>query len=132
MGKFLKNRKIPTGSTAVVVPTGSSANRPTNPVYGAFRYNTNLGALEYFNGNSFVELRQVGTNIVVDTFTGNGATLTYTLSTPAVNVNQIVVFVGYVYQPPTTYTITGGGNDITFGAAPPNGAEINVIHNLGT
>jgi hypothetical protein len=132
MGKFLKNRNIPTGSTAVVVPVGSSANRPQTPKHGAFRYNTDLGALEYFNGTAFIELRQVGTNIVVDTFTGDASTLTFALSTEVVDVEQVVVFVGYVYQPPTTYSITGGGNDITFSAPPPNGAEINVIHNLGT
>jgi hypothetical protein len=30
------------------------------------------------------------------------------------------------------YTITGGGNDITFSAAPLNAEPIHVIHGLGT
>lgn len=131
MGKFIKNRRIKSGSTAVVVPTGTSANRPDYPEYGAFRYNVDLGSMEYFNGTEFVELRAVGTNIIVDSFVGDGSTLTFSLSTPAANVQQVMTFVGSVYQPPTVYSITGGGNDITFSAPPPATSSINVVHNLG-
>ena len=131
MGKFVKNRRINSGSTAVVVPTGTSANRPVFPDFGAFRYNLDLGAMEFFNGTEFVELRTAGTNIVVDTFVGDGSTLTFSLSTPAANVQQVMTFVGSVYQPPTVYSITGGGNDITFSAPPPATSSINVVHTLG-
>ncbi|MEO0225099.1 MAG: hypothetical protein ABIL76_08435, partial [candidate division WOR-3 bacterium] len=40
-----------TGS--VVVPKGTTTQRPTTPVAGMFRYNTNTNSLEYYNGTSW-------------------------------------------------------------------------------
>jgi len=132
MGYYVKNRRFISGSTSMVVPAGDSADRPLAPVFGSFRYNTELGALEYFNGTVFVTLAQVGAeSIVVDSFTGDGSTLTFSMSVPADDTQQIMVFVGSIYQQPDTYVITGAGNDITFTGAPPSGSPINVIHNLG-
>jgi hypothetical protein len=41
------------------------------------------------------------------------------------------VFISNIYQQPSTYSITGGGNDITLSAAPELNEPINVIHGLG-
>lgn len=118
----------------MVVPSGDSSTRPDAPVFGSFRYNTEIGTLEFFNGTVFKPVGISGeVDIVVDSFVGDGSTLTFSLSTSAADAEQVIVFVGSVYQQPTTtYTITGGGNDITFTGAPPSGAPINVIHNLGS
>lgn len=117
----------------MVVPTGDSSDRPTAPVFGSFRYNTEIGTLEFFNGTVFKPVGISGeVDIVVDSFTGDGSTLTYSLSVEATDAEQVIVFVGSIYQQPTTYSITGGGNDITFTGAPPVGSPINVIHNLGS
>ena len=135
MGYFVKNRKFVSGSTSMVVPAGDSADRPAAPVFGSFRYNTELGTLEFFNGTVFKPVGIAGeVDIVVDSFVGDGSTLTFTMSVEATDAEQVIVFVGSIYQQPTTtYTITGISNiDITFTSAPPAGEPINVIHNLGS
>tara|TARA_R110002167_G_scaffold210936_2_gene415422 strand:+ start:211 stop:618 length:408 start_codon:yes stop_codon:yes gene_type:complete len=132
MGYFLKNREIPSGSTSTRLPHGSTADRPDSPVFGTFRYNTSIGGLEYFDGTIYKTVSTAGeANIVVDNFTGDNSTLTFTLSTAASNVDQIIVFISNIYQQPSTYSITGGGNDITLSAAPELNEPINVIHGLG-
>ena len=133
MGFFAKNRELESGSSSVVVPTGDTSNRPQSPVFGSFRYNTAIGTLEFFNGSVFKPVGIAGeVGIVVDSFVGDGSTLTYSLSETASSDQQIIVFVGSIYQQPNTYSVTGGGNDITFTEAPPDGEPINVIHNLGS
>jgi hypothetical protein len=50
------------------------------------------------------------------------------MSVQVSDVEQIIVFVGSIYQQPTTTYTVNGGYDITFTSAPPNGVPINVIH----
>ena len=131
MGYFVKNRRLQSGSSGVVLPAGGSALRPDAPKFGLIRYNTDLGAVEFFNGSVFVELGAAGAiTYTVDNFIGDGSTLTFgPLSASVAGNDQVIVFVGSIYQTPTTaYTITGGGNDdITFTSAPPVGEPISVI-----
>ena len=130
MGYFVKNRRLQSGSSGVVLPAGGSALRPDAPRFGLLRYNTDLGAVEFFNGSAFVQLGAAGAiTYTVDNFTGDGSTLTFALSASVSGDDQVIVFVGSIYQTPTTaYTITGGGlDDITFTSAPPVGEPISVI-----
>ena len=133
MGTFLKNRVLPSGQNAVIIPGGTTAERPSAPVFGAFRYNTSTTSMEYFNGTIYKQIANTGeANITVDSFTGDNSTLTFTLGTSVSAADQIIVFVSNIYQQPTgVYTITGGGGDITFTAAPLASEPINVIHGLG-
>lgn len=131
MGNFTKNRELISGSTGIRMPTGSSAERPDAPVFGIFRYNTDLAAVEYFNGSVFVQLGAAGAiTYTVDQFTGDGNQTTFgPLSESVAGDDQVIVFVGSIYQTPTAaYSITGAGNDdITFTSAPPSGEPISVI-----
>ena len=130
MGYFVKNRRLQSGSSGVVLPAGGSALRPDAPRFGLIRYNTDLGAVEFFNGSVFVELGAAGAiTYTVDNFIGDGSTLTFALSASVTGDDQVIVFVGSIYQTPTTaYTITGGSlDDITFTSAPPVGEPISVI-----
>ena len=129
MGYFLKNRQLQSGSTGVVIPTGSSATRPDAPVFGLIRYNTDTGYIEYFDGSVFQSLTVAGgINYTVDNFTGDGSDTVFTMSIAESNTDEIIVFVGSLYQIPTTNYTVNGGFDITFTSAPPNGVPINVIH----
>ena len=56
MGNFVKNRRIPSGSTGAVLPGGDSAVRPEFPESGLIRYNSDSAAIEYFDGTQFVTL----------------------------------------------------------------------------
>lgn len=130
MGYFVKNRQLKSGSSGVVLPTGDSTTRPDSPVFGLIRYNTDYGLIEFFDGTQFQTLAPTG-NIVysVDNFTGDGSTTTFTMSQGVANNSQIIVFVGSVYQEPTSYTLSGAGNvDITFNPAPLSNVTVNVIH----
>ena len=129
MGYFLKNRQLQSGSSGVVIPTGSSATRPDAPVFGLIRYNTDTGYIEYFNGSVFQSLTVAGgINYTVDNFTGDGSDTVFTMSIAESNADEIIVFVGSLYQIPTTNYTVDGGFDITFTSAPPLGVPINVIH----
>jgi hypothetical protein len=64
----------------------------------------------------------------VDDFTGNGVQTVFTMSIAESAEENIIVFVGSIYQDPATSYTVNGGYDITFTSAPPNTVPINVIH----
>lgn len=129
VGNFLKNRQLESGSSGVVLPAGGSAVRPQAPNFGLIRYNTDLAAVEYFNGSVFVQLGVAGAiNYIVDEFTGDGSTAVFTMSVQQSQASQIIVFVGSIYQTPVSAYTVSGGFDITFTSAPPAGEPIIVIH----
>lgn len=129
MGYFVKNRRLQSGSSGVVLPTGSTSQRPDYPTFGLIRYNTDSGYVEYFNGVIFQNLSTSGSvSYNVDDFTGDGSTTVFTMSEPESIAEQVIVFVGSIYQQPTTTYTVDGGYDITFTSAPPIGVPINVIH----
>jgi hypothetical protein len=128
-GFFVKNRRLQSGSSGVVLPSGSTSQRPDYPVFGLIRYNTDSGFIEYFDGTIFQSLSTGGgITYTVDSFTGDGSTTVFTMSEQESNAEYITVFVGSIYQQPTTTYTVNGGYDITFTSAPPNGVPINVIH----
>ena len=132
MGYYVKNRRLQSGSSGVVLPSGGSGLRPDAPRFGLIRYNTDIGAVEFFNGTQFIPLAPAGAiNYTVDQFVGDGSTTTFgPLSNAVTGGNdQVMVFVGSIYQTPTTaYSITGGLlDDITFTSVPPSGEPISVI-----
>jgi hypothetical protein len=129
MGYFVKNRQLQSGSSGVVLPTGSSANRPENAAFGMIRFNTDSGLIEFFNGTIWSTVSTGGSVVyAVDDFTGNGTTTVFTMSVAVSDAQQIMVFVGSIYQDPATSYTVNGGYDITFTSAPPNTVPINVIH----
>lgn len=129
MGYFVKNRTIPSGSSGVRLPTGTSANRPANPAFGLMRFNTETGFIEYFNGIEFISVSTGGNvNYIVDSFTGDGSTTVFTMSEQETTASQLIVFVGSIYQDSITAYTVNGGFDITFTSPPPNGEPISVIH----
>lgn len=129
MGYFVKNRRLQSGSTAVVIPTGNAAQRPDSPVFGMIRYNTDTAYCEFYNGSSWQNFGTGGTvSYTVDNFTGTGAQTVFTMSIAESSEDQIIVFVGSIYQDPQTAYTVDGSADITFTSAPPNGMAIQVIH----
>jgi len=129
MGYFVKNRRLQSGSSGVVLPTGGSDMRPDYPTFGLIRYNTDLAAVEYFNGTIFQTLGTAGSlAYTVDNFTGDGSTTVFTMSIAEASEDQIMVFVGSIYQDPASAYTVDGGYDITFTSAPGVGIPINVIH----
>jgi hypothetical protein len=66
-------------------------------------------------------------NFTVDTFTGNGSTVAYTLTATPASANSILVIVDGIVQTRTTnYSLSG--TTLTFASAPDNASAITVIH----
>lgn len=66
------------------------------------------------------------TNVLVDSFNGNGSTVAFTLSGDPGTENNTQVFVGGVYQEKDTYSVSG--TTLTFSSAPPSGtSNIEVV-----
>jgi hypothetical protein len=66
-----------------------------------------------------------GTNLNVDSMTGDGTTVAMTLSITPVNENNTQVFIDGVYQSKSNYSISG--TTLTFSTAPPNGTAVEVM-----
>ena len=66
-----------------------------------------------------------GSNLNIDTMTGDGSDTTLTLSINPVNENNSQVFIDGVYQNKSTYSISG--TTLTFSTAPPNGSAVEVM-----
>ena len=92
MGNFLKNRQLQSGSSGVVLPTGSSATRPDAPTFGTIRYNTDIGYCEFYNGSIWQNMGVGGAiTYTVDEFTGNGIQTVFTMSLAESEKTQIIV-----------------------------------------
>lgn len=129
MGHFVKNRRLQSGSSGVVIPTGSAAQRPDSPNFGMIRYNTDSGLVEFYNGSIWQSMGAGGIiSYTVDDFVGDGSTTVFNMSVAEGTATQLIVFVGSIYQDPATAYTVNGGYDITFTSAPPNTVPINVIH----
>jgi hypothetical protein len=58
--------------------------------------------------------------------TGDGSTTAFTVSSSIVSENNTQVYIDGVYQSKDNYSTSG--STVTFSTAPPNGAEIEIIH----
>ena len=108
---------------AIHLPVGTTAQRPGSPAAGYFRYNSTLSKFEGYT-TAWGEIGGGGSNsIVTDTFTGNGSTVDFTLSSAMSSVNNLIVFVDGVYQNPEAYSLPAS-TTLRFSAAPANSRKI--------
>ena len=81
------------------------------------------------NGNSIliysVAAAVSGSNLNIDSMTGDGSDTTLTLTIAPVNENNTQVFIDGVYQSKSNYSISG--TTLTFSTAPPNGSAVEVM-----
>ena len=111
---------------SIHVPVGTTAQRPSSPAAGYFRYNTTTGGFEgYTDAWGAIAGSGGGTAPSLDTMTGDGSDITLTLSTAPVNENATFVTIDGVLQHKDTYSISG--NTLTFSEAPPSGAKVESI-----
>jgi len=115
-----------TGNTALKLPVGTTAQRPT-PTTGQFRYNSTLGEFEGYT----TEWGSIGgggsTDISLNQFTGDGSDTTFTLSGLAAE-NNTFVYIDGVYQSKSNYSVsTANPAVLTFSTAPPNTTAIEVM-----
>jgi hypothetical protein len=146
MGRLVKNRELYNGALTVKIPNVTTSQRPAGQ-NGDIIYNTTTGTFQMYDngwGNMSTANSGLGT-VTVDKFQGDGSTTTFggglgntldgstaaNLSFNVANDEDVVVFIGGIYQTPTTnYQIVGGGTQIQFGSAPDpidDNGNVNVI-----
>jgi len=124
-------------TTGVVVPVGTTAQRPTGQE-GIIRFNTTTGKYEVcLDGSTYTALRTeaAASSITKDVFTGDGSSTQFTMTVTPSNAKNILVYVDGVMQEPTqNYTIASnvlaftGGDDGSTVEAPHSGARVVVMH----
>ena len=116
------------GTGAMIVPVGTTAQRPTG-VTGMLRYNSTVGGIEYYDADSWESISTAFTVATSQTFSGDNSTTDFTLSSLSGADSYTVagVFVtlnGVVQEPTTVYGITG--TTLSFTSAPASGDLIEV------
>ena len=66
-----------------------------------------------------------GSNLNIDSMTGDGSDVTLTLSIAPVTINNTIVTIDGVYQAKANYSISG--TTLTFSTAPPSGTAVEVM-----
>ena len=153
MGRYVKNPEATQGQT-LEIPQVTTANRPGGK-NGQIIFNSTTSTYQAYNGAQWYNISEASRQktITIDRFQGDGTTTTFgngagntvdgstaaTFSVGVSDATDIMVFVGGVYQVPTTnYSISGSGTTatITFGSAPPandgstGGHIVTIVHGL--
>ena len=153
MGRYVKNPEATQWQT-LEIPQVTTANRPSGK-NGQIIFNTTTSTYQVYNGSAWYNISEASRQktITIDRFQGDGTTTTFgngagssiddstsaTFSVGVSDATDIMVFVGGVYQVPTTnYSISGSGTTatITFGSAPPGndgttgGHIVTIVHGL--
>ena len=113
---------------ALRVPDGTTAQRPGSAVAGMFRYNTTDNQFEgYTTEWGAIAGSGSSSTITRDSFSGNGSTTAFTLSSAISDEANTQVYIDGVYQSKLNYSIAG--NVVTFSTAPHTGTNnVEVIN----
>jgi hypothetical protein len=137
MARYLKNPDITRGGRlAARLPVVPNSGYGDAPIDGLIRFNQANSKVEFYYNNTWNTVAKVGTvALVVDDLTGDGIQQIFSMAQSESDPTAIAVFIGGVYQQPTTnYTVAG--SSITFSSAPPapgiNPNRITIIHNLNS
>jgi hypothetical protein len=117
------------GTESLGVPAGTTAQRPSTPAAGMFRYNTTDGKFEGYT----TEWGEIGggggagtVTVEKNVYTGDNSTVAFNTSTAIVNENDVQVYIDGVYQSKDNYTTSG--NTVTLSTAPPSSTSVELIH----
>ena len=78
---------------------------------------------------SYIGNAPISAAFLVDTFSGNGSTVAFTMTVAPANTSSIIIAVTGVVQDPSTYSVSG--TTLTFSAAPPSGTSNISVRYLG-
>lgn len=103
------------GDDAIAIPTGNTLVRPSTVSTGYLRYNTDLGTIEFYNGNEWINNHSVA-SMTSQTIVPDGITNVFELYEAATTNGVLVSINGTIQQPTTAYTVNGA--EITFTEIP--------------
>lgn len=108
---------------SMIIPVGTTGQRPGTPATGMYRFNTTLGAQEIYDGSSW----NAGADFTVmtaDAFAGDASAVAFTLSSAGTTSTTLVAINGVVQIPTTAYAVSG--TTLTFTEAPAVGDAIDA------
>jgi len=114
---------------SMMVPAGTTGERPSSGVTGMLRFNSTLNSIEYYDNSAWASISSDFTVATSQTFSGDDSTTAFTLSSltgaDSYTVAGVLVMLNGVVQEPTTvYGISG--TTLTFTTAPATGDLIEV------
>jgi hypothetical protein len=121
--------KLQINSTdSILLPTGTTAQRPSSTgftdVQGMFRYNTTIGAIEFYSGSTWQSVSTSFTVITDEQYNGDGSTVAFTMAASSTTAATIVSINGVIQIPTLAYSVSG--TTLTFTEAPASGDLIDV------
>ena len=112
-------------TNSMVVPVGTTSQRPVTPYTGMMRFNTTTNQMEVYNNSEWTGVGGTAYTVITDEqFNGDGSTVTFTLSTAQTTSSCIVSINGVVQIPTLAYAVSG--TTLTFTEAPAVGDVIDV------
>ena len=111
-------------TSSMIVPVGTTAQRPASAVDGMTRFNSTIDQLEFYNGTEWLVAGAEFTIITADSFTGDGSTVAFTVSESTTSAGCIVSINGVVQDPGSSYSVSG--TTLTFTEAPQSGDNIDA------
>jgi hypothetical protein len=137
MARLLKN-PLPSDNATLamqmpIVPSSAFGDAPTN---GLMRFNQATSRIEFYYNGAWSQVAKIGAvQLIVDSFVGDGVTSAFTMTQTESDPTAVAVFIGGVYQQPSTHYVVSG-TSITFYSPPPapgvNPNQIVVIHNINS
>ena len=119
------------GTTGIVVPKGTTAQRNGTPISGEIRYNTDINVMEIYNGSAWGSMGPFPF-VFTEYFIGDGTSYEFLLSNAVSNQNDIIVTInGIQLRAGLDFRIIDGNilsftEDDSTQNAPADGTEINV------
>ena len=111
-------------TTALIIPVGTSAQRPGTPLDGMIRFNDDDDKVEVYDGSEWVQVGASTGAISTQAFAGDGSTTAFTLNSIADSATVMVTLNGVVQEPIQAYSVSG--TTLTFTGAPAVGDRIEV------
>ena len=108
---------------SMIIPVGTTGQRPGSPATGMYRFNTTTGTQEIYTGSEW----NAGADFTVmtaDAFSGNDSATGFTLSSAGTTSTTLVAINGVVQIPTTAYAVSG--TTLTFTEAPATGDAIDA------
>jgi len=111
----------PTGNSEVIIdtvsglvlPVGTTAERPSPAAQGTVRFNSDSDRVEIYDGTAWDD---VVANVTNQTLNGDGSTAVFTLDRDTTTAAALIMINGVVQLPVTAYSVAG--NQLTFAQAP--------------
>ncbi len=108
-------------NSSISIPSGITSERPTSPIAGDLRHNTEYNVLEFSDG---VNWNSMAPSVYNQTLNGNGSQTAFTLQRAASDETVMVTLNGVVQRPAAAYNVVG--TTLTFMQPPAVGDVIDV------